>query len=150
MFLFVFFFVFWAPVSAALCCLCVLLTHCFFILVSFIVICIFVSQINSSLSLSLGIILSRAALSVARRQSTPQVDFSDNPVSQPSFAFYDARLLEQVRQGDAHIHQFFRLLALCHTVMPEEKNGAFPRSACWSKSRITSTDKADVDACFTL
>lgn len=62
-------------------------------------------------------------MSVVGRQSTPQVDFSDNPMSQPSFEFYDARLLEQVRQGDPHVHQFFRLLAICHTVMPEEKDG---------------------------
>jgi len=58
-------------------------------------------------------------------QSTPQVDFTDNPMSQQSFEFYDGRLLELVKQGDPHVHQFFRLLALCHTVMPEEKNGTF-------------------------
>jgi len=52
------------------------------------------------------------------------VDFSDNPLCQRSFAFYDARLLELVRQRDPHVHQFFTLLALCHTVMPEDKNGA--------------------------
>jgi len=51
------------------------------------------------------------------------VDFSGNPMSLPSFEFYDGRLLELVKQGDPHVHQFFRLLALCHTVMPEEKNG---------------------------
>jgi len=32
----------------------------------------------------------------------------------------------QVRQGDQHVHQFFRLLALCHTVMPEFKEGTSP------------------------
>jgi len=45
-------------------------------------------------------------------------------MSLPSFEFYDGRLLELVKQGDPHVHQFFRLLALCHTVMPEEKNGS--------------------------
>jgi len=63
---------------------------------------------------------------VALVQSTPQVDFTDNPHSQQSFAFYDGRLLDQVRQGDQHVHQFFRLLALCHTVMPEFKEGTSP------------------------
>lgn len=65
----------------------------------------------------------RLLVVVAALQSTPQVDFSDNPMSQSSFAFYDGRLLEMVKQGDPHVHQFFRLLALCHTVMPEEKSG---------------------------
>jgi len=62
-------------------------------------------------------------------QSTPQVDFSDNPLSQPSFQFYDQRLVDLVKQADPHVYQFFRLLSLCHTVMPEEKNGSVLRSA---------------------
>ena len=28
-----------------------------------------------------------------------------------------------MRRGDPDVHSFFRLLALCHTVMPEDKNG---------------------------
>lgn len=28
-----------------------------------------------------------------------------------------------MRSDEQHAHNFFRLLALCHTVMPEEKNG---------------------------
>jgi len=46
-------------------------------------------------------------------------------MSLPSFEFYDGRLLDLVKQGDPHVHQFFRLLALCHTIMPEEKNGIY-------------------------
>ena len=72
--------------------------------------------------------LNNIAWCVALLQSTPQVDFTDNPHSQQSFAFYDGRLLDQVRQGDQHVHQFFRLLALCHTVMPELKEGTSPAS----------------------
>jgi hypothetical protein len=56
-------------------------------------------------------------------QATPTVDFSSNPVVQKDFKFYDNRLWDLVQQQDANVHQFFRLLALCHTVMPEEKNG---------------------------
>ncbi|XP_053742778.1 phospholipid-transporting ATPase ID [Synchiropus splendidus] len=36
--------------------------------------------------------------------------------------FFDERLLEAVREEDPEVHQFFRLLALCHTVMPEERS----------------------------
>lgn len=56
-------------------------------------------------------------------QKTPRVDFSGNPYFEPSFEFYDKRLLDLVSQPEYKIHQFFRLLALCHTVMPAEKNG---------------------------
>jgi hypothetical protein len=58
-------------------------------------------------------------------QATPAVDFSSNPVAQKDFKFYDNRLWDQIQQQDADAHLFFRLLALCHTVMPEEKNGTF-------------------------
>jgi len=56
-------------------------------------------------------------------QKTPKVDFSGNPYFESSFEFYDKRLLDLVSQQDYNIHQFFRLLALCHTVMPAESNG---------------------------
>jgi phospholipid-translocating ATPase len=36
--------------------------------------------------------------------------------------FWDPSLLEAVKMGDPHTHEFFRLLSLCHTVMSEEKN----------------------------
>jgi len=49
------------------------------------------------------------------------VDFSANPMYEPGFEFYDRSLLDNVRDGDQHCREFFRLLALCHTVMPEEK-----------------------------
>uniref|UniRef100_A0A674ITA2 Phospholipid-transporting ATPase n=1 Tax=Terrapene triunguis TaxID=2587831 RepID=A0A674ITA2_9SAUR len=37
------------------------------------------------------------------------------------FMFYDHSLVEAVKLDDAATHRFFRLLSLCHTVMPEEK-----------------------------
>ncbi|XP_062454101.1 phospholipid-transporting ATPase ID [Rhea pennata] len=51
------------------------------------------------------------------------VDFSFNPLADPRFRFWDAGLLEAVQLGDRHVHEFFRLLSLCHTVMSEEKSG---------------------------
>ena len=51
------------------------------------------------------------------------MDFSDNPDYEPSFEFYDKSLLFDVNQGNANVHDFFRLLALCHTVMTDTKDG---------------------------
>ncbi|KAI4874383.1 hypothetical protein NFI96_013691 [Prochilodus magdalenae] len=50
------------------------------------------------------------------------VDFSFNSLADPKFQFYDTSLLEAVKLETVEVHNFFRLLALCHTVMPEEKN----------------------------
>ncbi|KAK2084351.1 Phospholipid-transporting ATPase ID [Saguinus oedipus] len=50
------------------------------------------------------------------------VDFSFNPLADKKFLFWDPSLLEAVKIGDPHTHEFFRLLSLCHTVMSEEKN----------------------------
>ena len=44
-------------------------------------------------------------------------------MAEPTFAFYDVRLKELVDLGDLQATEFFRCLALCHTVMPDEKNG---------------------------
>ncbi|XP_074851996.1 phospholipid-transporting ATPase ID-like isoform X2 [Carettochelys insculpta] len=54
-------------------------------------------------------------------EHTEKVDFSYNPLADPKFVFYDHSLVEAMKLGDAATHQFFRLLSLCHTVMPEEK-----------------------------
>ena len=40
-----------------------------------------------------------------------------------SFKFYDSSLVEEVEGKNGEVHEFFILLALCHTVMSEEKNG---------------------------
>ncbi|KAL3866130.1 hypothetical protein ACJMK2_043460 [Sinanodonta woodiana] len=50
-----------------------------------------------------------------------KVDFSHNPYSENNFEFFDHTLLDEVNKGNPKVHQFFLLLALCHTVMPEEK-----------------------------
>uniref|UniRef100_UPI003AAF755E phospholipid-transporting ATPase ID isoform X2 n=1 Tax=Centroberyx gerrardi TaxID=166262 RepID=UPI003AAF755E len=52
-----------------------------------------------------------------------RLDFTPfNPLADPDFCFYDDTLLESVKVGDTHTHEFFRLLSLCHTVMSEEKS----------------------------
>lgn len=57
------------------------------------------------------------------KTNTEPLDFSLNADYEPEFRFFDATLLEAVRRGQPDEHNFFRLLALCHTVMPEQKNG---------------------------
>ncbi|XP_050400643.1 phospholipid-transporting ATPase ID isoform X2 [Patella vulgata] len=54
-------------------------------------------------------------------ERTPKVDFSDNSYAEPTFDFYDKRLLEDIHSGVKETEAFFRNLALCHTVMPETK-----------------------------
>ncbi len=49
------------------------------------------------------------------------MDFSWNQLADPKFVFHDHHLAETVKEGDPEAQDFFRLLALCHTVMPEEK-----------------------------
>lgn len=51
------------------------------------------------------------------------LDFSFNPDYEPEFKFYDKTLLEAVQKNDAACHNFFRLLALCHTVMSDDRDG---------------------------
>ncbi|XP_034727325.1 phospholipid-transporting ATPase ID-like [Etheostoma cragini] len=54
-------------------------------------------------------------------EHTETVDFSFNPLADPRFMFHDHALVEAVKLEDPEVHNFFRLLALCHTVMAEEK-----------------------------
>lgn len=56
-------------------------------------------------------------------ESSEPLDFSFNPEYEPEFKFFDTTLLDAVKRSDQHVHDFFRLLALCHTVMPDQKNG---------------------------
>nr|XP_013010169.1 probable phospholipid-transporting ATPase IM isoform X2 [Cavia porcellus] len=52
-------------------------------------------------------------------KKTKSVDFSEKSPAERS-QFFDLRLLESIKLGDPTVHEFFRLLALCHTVMSEE------------------------------
>lgn len=56
-------------------------------------------------------------------QKLKQVDFSHNPYAESTFVWHDKRLLDLVQSEDECAQEFFRLLALCHTVMSEEKDG---------------------------
>uniref|UniRef100_A0A8C3FXY5 Phospholipid-transporting ATPase n=1 Tax=Chrysemys picta bellii TaxID=8478 RepID=A0A8C3FXY5_CHRPI len=56
------------------------------------------------------------------KSKTVPVDFSFNPLADRKFQFYDHSLIESIKLGDSVVHEFFRLLSLCHTVMSEEKN----------------------------
>lgn len=51
------------------------------------------------------------------------MDFSWNPEYEPDFKWFDHTLVDAVRADEEHAHNFFRLLTLCHTVMPENKDG---------------------------
>nr|XP_046249228.1 probable phospholipid-transporting ATPase IM isoform X1 [Scatophagus argus] len=55
-------------------------------------------------------------------EKTARVDFSFNPLYDKRFKFYDSSLVEAIKLEDPAVQEFFRLLALCHTVMPEEKS----------------------------
>ncbi|XP_054466422.1 probable phospholipid-transporting ATPase IM [Anoplopoma fimbria] len=54
-------------------------------------------------------------------EHTERVDFSFNQLADPRFLFHDHALVEAVKLENPEVHAFFRLLALCHTVMAEEK-----------------------------
>uniref|UniRef100_A0AAR2LYX2 Phospholipid-transporting ATPase n=1 Tax=Pygocentrus nattereri TaxID=42514 RepID=A0AAR2LYX2_PYGNA len=55
-------------------------------------------------------------------QKTPCVDFSFNPLMDRKFRFHDSSLVEAIKLEEPLVQEFFRLLALCHTVMPEERS----------------------------
>lgn len=57
------------------------------------------------------------------------LDFSFNPNYEPDFKFYDKTLLDAVQRNDTDCHNFFRLLALCHTVMSDERDGTLEYQA---------------------
>jgi len=49
------------------------------------------------------------------------VDFSDNKYADPAFQFTDKKLMKDIKSDDHDTCEFFKLLALCHTVMVEDK-----------------------------
>jgi len=52
-------------------------------------------------------------------EHSKKVDFSRNSYYEPDFEFYDQDLLNEVVAGNPDAATHFRLLALCHTVMPQ-------------------------------
>lgn len=67
------------------------------------------------------------------QQQTETVDFSFNQLADPRFTFHDHALVEAVKLENPEVHAFFRLLALCHTVMAEEKKEG---EEGWSEQQI--------------
>uniref|UniRef100_A0A914ZBV5 Phospholipid-transporting ATPase n=1 Tax=Panagrolaimus superbus TaxID=310955 RepID=A0A914ZBV5_9BILA len=57
-------------------------------------------------------------------ENTPSIDFSYNRWSEATFKFYDKTLVDDTKRKITEVEQFWRLLALCHTVMPERKAGS--------------------------
>uniref|UniRef100_A0A8C9SU92 Phospholipid-transporting ATPase n=1 Tax=Scleropages formosus TaxID=113540 RepID=A0A8C9SU92_SCLFO len=55
-------------------------------------------------------------------ESAQRLDFSFNSLADKDFCFYDQSLLDAIKLGEPLVHEFFRLLSLCHTVMSEEKS----------------------------
>ncbi|KAJ6663018.1 hypothetical protein lerEdw1_010839 [Lerista edwardsae] len=70
---------------------------------------------------SYGDLYSQEDQQVELSEKAEKVNFSYNPLADPKFVFHDQALVEAVKAGDEATHRFFRLLSLCHTVMPEEK-----------------------------
>ncbi|XP_071965131.1 probable phospholipid-transporting ATPase IM isoform X2 [Antedon mediterranea] len=66
-----------------------------------------------------GELKNKAGEIVTVDEDTPKVDFSKNKWYEESFDFYDETLKNGVDNGDRQTWLFFRLLALCHTVMAE-------------------------------
>uniref|UniRef100_A0A8C4EZ78 Phospholipid-transporting ATPase n=1 Tax=Dicentrarchus labrax TaxID=13489 RepID=A0A8C4EZ78_DICLA len=67
-------------------------------------------------------VFSKCSINGQTYGKTACVDFSFNPLCDKAFKFYDGSLIEAIKLEDLAVQEFFRLLALCHTVMPEEKS----------------------------
>ena len=74
-------------------------------------------------------------------QSTPKVNFSHNKYFISGFDFYDQRVLDEIDKRNPEFKKFFKLLALCHTVMPEEKDGEYSFYFCLLDINIVYTLK---------
>lgn len=74
------------------------------------------------------------------------LDFSFNPEYEPDFKWYDQTLMDAVKSDESHAHSFFRLLALCHTVMPEIKDGRLALKFKLHFSLLNQFDDLQIDA----
>ncbi|XP_050653086.1 probable phospholipid-transporting ATPase IM isoform X5 [Macaca thibetana thibetana] len=55
-------------------------------------------------------------------QEKEPVDFLVKSQADRQFQFFDHNLMESIKMGDPKVHEFLRVLALCHTVMSEENS----------------------------
>lgn len=60
---------------------------------------------------------------------TAPLDFSWNRWYEPKFKFYDQTLMDDTKNKVNEVEEFWRLLAICHTVMPERKSGTLEYQA---------------------
>lgn len=54
------------------------------------------------------------------KKNVESIQFEEN---EKDFVWFDRNLIESIDRNDEDVDLFFKLLSLCHTVMPEEKNG---------------------------
>ncbi|CAI2350474.1 unnamed protein product [Caenorhabditis sp. 36 PRJEB53466] len=73
--------------------------------------------------ISYGDVFDRKGEAIEPTDKTPSLDFSWNSSSEANFKFYDSNLLDATRRRVPEVDDFWRLLALCHTVMPERDKG---------------------------
>ncbi|XP_028399052.1 phospholipid-transporting ATPase ID-like [Dendronephthya gigantea] len=59
----------------------------------------------------------------ASMRSRKSVDFSGNQLADDHFHFYDQTLVTDIQGNSKKTHDFFRLIALCHSVISEEVDG---------------------------
>jgi phospholipid-translocating ATPase len=67
-----------------------------------------------------GYVYDEAGNEVQDPEKLKAIEFADKA---DDFEWYDQKLLDAIKKGDKDVHNFFALLSLCHTVMPEEKDG---------------------------
>uniref|UniRef100_A0A914X167 Phospholipid-transporting ATPase n=1 Tax=Plectus sambesii TaxID=2011161 RepID=A0A914X167_9BILA len=58
----------------------------------------------------------------AQGKDLKPLDFSENKWSEPEFKFYDPQLLEDTKGSNEKVAEFWRLIALCHTIMPDRSS----------------------------
>uniref|UniRef100_H2YBK6 Phospholipid-transporting ATPase n=1 Tax=Ciona savignyi TaxID=51511 RepID=H2YBK6_CIOSA len=66
-----------------------------------------------------GEVYNEDGIAIVPDDSTPNADFSFNKDAENSFRFFDQRLINAITSGDTKVHEFFKLIAICHTVMPD-------------------------------
>jgi len=67
-----------------------------------------------------GYVTDESGNEVQEQEKSKQLEFEEKD---EDFEWYDQKLVDAIKEGGEDEHNFFTLLALCHTVMPEEKDG---------------------------
>ncbi|CAF0944064.1 unnamed protein product [Rotaria sordida] len=67
-----------------------------------------------------GYVLDEAGNEIQDLEKLKSIEFAEQ---NKEFVWYDQKLIDDIKHDDRNVHNFFSHLALCHTVMPEEKDG---------------------------